>query len=163
MKLSEEQQLDHIIHRMASDDSIDAPTDAIKYAKDLFRTRTNKPVPTLLRRILAVLQADLAPGTAAFGERSAGEAKARQMLFESGDNAVDLRIKSLEKGFAIHGQILGDGFENGTATIEIGNFSVKAEIDTSGEFRFAGIKPGKYTLILHGTTHEIAIEPLDLD
>lgn len=163
MKLSEEQQLDHILRRMASDDSIDAPTDAIKYVKDLFRTRVSEPVPTLLRRILAVLQADLAPGTAVFGERSTSEAKARQMLFESGDNAVDLRIKSSEKGFEIHGQILGEGFENGTATIEGGNFSSKADIDTFSEFRFSSIGPGKYTLILHGATHEIAIEALDLD
>ncbi len=163
MKLSEEQQLDHILRRMASDDSIDAPTDAIKYVKDLFRTRISEPVPTLLRQVLAVLQADLAPGTAVFGERSAGEAKARQMLFDSGDNAVDLRIKSSEKGFAIHGQILGDGFENGTATIEGGDSVIKVDIDTFSEFGFSGIVPGQYSLLLHGATHEIAIEALDLD
>lgn len=160
MNNAHEQKLEHIISRMQADRSVDAPADVLKYAKDLFRTRAAQP--SLLQRIVAVLKVDLAPNRAAFGERSAG-AEARQMLFESGDNAVDIRIIASDNGFDIRGQILGDGFASGVAGIESSEFSTSSAIDDIGGFRLKSIPGGEYTLTLRDGKSEIVIEGLKLD
>src|ERR1044072_2344307 len=101
MKNSEKQFLEEIVSLMQRDESVDAPQDAIKWSKNLFRTRAAEPKKSFVQKILAVLQVDLAPNKAACGERSAAAAQERQMLFEAGDNGIDLRIKETEKGFVV--------------------------------------------------------------
>ena len=156
MNNAHEQKLEHIISRMQSDRSIDAPADVLKYARDLFRTRVAEP--TLLQRFVAVLKADLAPNRAAFGERSAAGGAARQMLFDSGENAIDLRVTAVENGFDIRGQVLGGGFDGGAVLIG----DAVSAIDEMGGFRFASIAAGEYVLTVRGETSEIVIEGLIL-
>ena len=157
MNKAYEQKLEHIISRMNGDRSVDAPEDALKYARNLFRTRAAEP--SLLQRIVAVLKVDLAPDRAAFGERSAGSA-ARQMMYESGDNAVDLRITASANGSDIRGQIFGDDLVGGEAMIANAEFSASAVIEETSGFRFSSIPSGEYTLTLSGGNHEIVIEEL---
>ena len=156
MNNANEQKLEHIISRMQADRSIDAPTDSLKYAKDLFRTRAAEP--SLIQRIVAVLRVDLAPNRAALGERSASGGQARQMLFDSGENAIDLRVTATESGFGIRGQILGGGFELGEVQIG-GQFT---EIDEIGGFRFASVVAGEYTMVVRSESRELTIEGLIL-
>lgn len=153
-----EQKLDHIIGRMQADIAIDAPADVLKYTKNLFRTRAVEPRMSVVQRVLAVMKMDLAPNRAAFGERSAAGAQARQMLFDSGDNAIDLRVTATENGFDIRGQVLGGGFEEGTTTLTIGSTSINAAMDAMGGFRYENITAGEFSLIIASKTHEIAIE-----
>ncbi|HSK73051.1 MAG TPA: hypothetical protein VK892_15235 [Pyrinomonadaceae bacterium] len=155
---SEEQKIAKIISLMQTDDSVDAPLDSIKWAKDIFRARAAEPEKSAVKKFLAVLQMDLSPGKAAFGERSASASQARQMLFQAGETAVDLRISKGEKGFSLHGQILGEGFEN--CRIKLGRFETVA--DELGEFRFNRIPKGIYDLILKTENGEIVIENLEL-
>ena len=117
----------------------------MKYAKNLFRTRAAEP--SILQRIVAVLKADLAPNRAAFGERSAAGGAARQMLFDSGENAIDLRVTAADGGF--------DG-----GTVLIGDAS--SAIDEMGGFRFEAIAAGEYVLTVRGETSEIVFEGLIL-
>lgn len=159
MKKQYEQKLEHIIRRMEADTSVDAPSDALKYVKDLFRTRASATAPTVLERIAAVLKIDLEPNRAAFGERSAAGGSARQMVFDSGENAVDLRITSNENGFGIRGQILGGGFEGAEVTIS----EQAVTIDEMGGFRFGALSSGEHTLVIHGAVSQIVIEKLLLD
>jgi len=159
MNNAHEQKLEHIISRMQADRSVDAPADALKYVKNLFKTRA--PEPSLMTRIVAVLKVDLAPNRAAFGERSGG-GEARQMLFESGDNAVDIRIAVVDGGFDIRGQILGDGFASGDAGVENSGFSTSSVIDDIGGFRLSSIPAGEYSLTLRDGKSEIVIEGLKL-
>lgn len=162
MKLSEESKLNLIVQRMSSDDSIDAPADAIKYAKNLFRTRASEAKQTLVRRVLGVLRVDLAPGTAAFGERSASTGKARQMLYDSGDIAVDLRIIPMGKDFEIRGQILGLGFENSDVEITNENATGKTMTDKMSEFRLVGLPAGEYRLLIRNSDTEIVIDKVTI-
>lgn len=155
MNKAYEQKLEHIISRMNGDRSVDAPEDALKYARNLFRTRAAEP--SLLQRIVAVLKVDLAPDRAAFGERSAGSA-ARQMMYESGDNAVDIRITASAIGSDIRGQIFGDDLVD--ATIANEEFSASAVIEERCGFRFSSIPPGEYALTLRTAKQEIVIEEL---
>jgi hypothetical protein len=155
---SEKQIINEIINLMQHDDSVDAPQDAIKWSKNIFRTRAVEPKQSLVQKILAVLQMDLSPNKAAFGERSAGAAQERQMLFEAGENGIDLRIKEGEKGFNVRGQILGEGFAGGT--IKLGDFETSA--NELSEFSFTDIPGGEYSLTLKTAETEITIENLEI-
>ena len=162
MKNSEEQKIEHIIKRMLADRSVDAPQDAITYARNLYRTRASEPKASVIRRVLALMQVDLAPNRAAFGERSATGSQARQMLFDSGDNAVDLRVTTNEDKFDIRGQILGDGFAN--CEIEIANdkTSIKAKTDEMSGLKISTLPDGEYSFTVKGINTEIVIEQLIL-
>jgi hypothetical protein len=102
---------------------------------------------------------DLSPGKAAFGERSAGSAQARQMLFSAGKNSVDLRITKTEKGFDLRGQILGEGF--GNCAIKLGKFETAS--DELSEFSFSEIPGGVYDLTARTSEMEIVIENLEIN
>src|SRR5829696_5998646 len=98
---SNDELINKIIHLMQRDESADAPADSIKWAKNIFRTRQAEPKKSLVQKIIAVLQMDLSGAQAAFGERSATLSQTRQMLFQGGDNAIDLRISEDENGFEV--------------------------------------------------------------
>ena len=150
--------IENIIHLMQTDSSIDAPPDAIKWSKDIFKSRAASVELGILQRIVAVLNQDLFPG-AALGERSGSTGTSRQMLFEAGDNNVDLRIAERDGRFDIRGQILGDGSEG--MVIRIGESETVS--DEFGGFRFSGIAAGDYELMLRGDNHEIVLKGIVLD
>ena len=153
-----ERQINQIVNLMQSDDSADAPQDAVRWAKNIFLTRAAAPQKSFVQRVLAVLQIDLSPNKAAFGERSASASKARQMLFQAGDNALDIRLTKTDNGFNLHGQILGAGFAN--AVVKIGEFETNA--NETSEFKFANVPSGKYTLTFEYGEMEIVIEDLEI-
>ena len=163
MRNLEDKKIEHIIQRMLADKSTDAPVAAIKYAKNLYRARAAAPKASIIQRVLAVMQIDLAPNKAAFGERSAAGSQARQMLFDAGENAVDLRVTAIKNGFDIRGQILGDGFENGEIEIANNEMSVKVKIDKTSGFKVSGLPAGKYDLTIRGKNSEIVLEQLELE
>jgi hypothetical protein len=148
---------------MLADRSEDAPADAIKWAKGLYRTRVVEKPAGILQRINALVTADIAPGQLAFGERSGGAGQARQMLFEAGDNAIDLRVTSAKGTFEIRGQILGPGFDN--ADIRLSGPDVKGSAKAGGDatFSFSNVPAGEYSLTASGETAEIVIEQLTLN
>ncbi len=157
-----EEKIGHIISRMLADKSVDAPQDAIQYAKNLYRTRAAVPKASLIQRIKAVMQVDLAPNRAAFGERSASGAQARQLLFDAVENAVDLRVTAVESGFDIRGQVLGDGFENGEIEIAGEEYSFDAKIDQASGFKFSIPSAGKYDITIRSNKGEIVIEKVKI-
>jgi len=147
---------------MQTDTAVDAPADAINYVKNLYRTRMTAPAKSVLERVMAVLRVDLAPNRAAFGERSAGDGQARQMLFDSGDNAVDLRIKATEKGFELRGQVLGSGFEKGEIEVLGPQKTIMTEWREACQFDLPGLPEGDYSVSIKGGDKEIFIDQLVL-
>lgn len=158
--MNEEQKIEHILRRMQADRSVDAPADAILYAKNLFRTRSAEPNRSFIRRMAAVLTADLAPGTLAFGERSATSGQARQMLFESGENAIDVRIVDRGVFVDLRGQVLGPAFENAEVELKSGETHLVNRTDELGSFAFAAVPRGECTLSIRSGESEIFIESL---
>lgn len=156
---SNDELINKIIHLMQTDESLDAPADSVKWAKNIFRARVAEPKKSLVQKIIAVLQMDLSGAQSAFGERSATLSPTRQMLFQAGDNGIDLRITEAENGFEVQGQILGEGFSNGTA--RLGDFQAKA--NQLSEFRFTNVPGGKYDLVLQTDDREIEIAGLELN
>lgn len=159
MSKSNDQTINEIIRLMRLDTSVDAPSDAIRWSKNIFRARMVEPKKTVFQRVLAVLQMDSSPGKAAYGERSGSNATARQMLFQAGENALDIRIFRTEQGFDLHGQVLGDDYANGT--VKLGGY--ETHINELGEFKLAGISSGSYNLSVRKGNKEIIIEILELN
>lgn len=155
MSETRDKNIERIIRLMQTDDSVDAPADAVRWAKNLFRTRQEQP--SALARIKAVLKIDITPGQAVFGERS-GQAEARQMLFEAGEFAVDIRIAPSEEGFDVRGQVLGEGFEN--RAVLLGDH--RARSNALGEFTFEGVAAGQYTFSIDNGEEEIVVEGIGI-
>lgn len=160
MSKNNERTIEKIIYLMQTDQSVDAPEDSVRWAKNIFRARAAEPEKNLIEKVLAVLQLDLSGAKPAFGERSGAAAKTRQMLFKAGENnSIDLRINAGKNNFTLHGQILGEGFTN--CTIKLGEFETRT--NDMSEFKFNDIRGGKYDLILQTGTREIVIENLELN
>jgi len=161
-KMNNEDLLKKIANLMQTDDSADAPEDAIRWSKNLFRARAARPEKSLVQKVLAVLQMDLSPNKAVFGERSASVSQARQMLFTAGDNQIDLRISPVNKGFKVSGQILGEDFAGADVKIFNANKIFTAKSNDLGEFAFEKISKGKYTLSLIFKDKEIVVENIKI-
>ena len=161
--MSTEKNLQRIIDLMARDESVDAPADSVRWASNLFRTRAAEPKKSILKKLAAVLEMELAPNRPAFGERSASATQVRQMLYRAGDNAVELRIESKNKGFSLRGQILGEGFA--AASIELSNDSrvFKVRASEMSEFEFADLPAGRYQLLIRGEGFEITLKTIDIE
>lgn len=160
MKDPEEKLHEHIIQRMQSDSSVDAPADALHYVKNLYRTMVAKP--SLLKRMIAVLNMDLAPNQPAFGERSGSDSQVRQMLFDADEYAIDMRIKEAVNAFNLRGQVLGYGFENGVVELTDAAGSIVERLDEFSEFTLSNIASGEYSLVIRGTGSEIFVEKFTL-
>ena len=163
MKNSNRQITELIQQLMQRDDSLDAPAGSVNWAKNLFRARAAEPKRSLVEKVLAVLQIDLSPQRAAFGERSAGAGAVRQMLFDAGENSIDLRIRGSKGVFEIHGQVLGMGFAGGEVELAGAGTSFKARLNETSEFKLAGIAAGSYTFTAGSDEKELVIEGLDLN
>lgn len=159
MNNEEDEIIKRIIHLMQTDDAADAPADSITWAKNLFRTRRREPKKSFAQKFLAVLQVDLSGSEPVFGERSVSASQSRQMLFQAGDNAVDLRISESENGYILKGQILGEGFAR--STVKLNEFETTA--NELSEFAFQDVPAGKYFLALQTAEKEILIEDLNLE
>lgn len=162
MNKGNENLIEKIVYLMQTDDSADAPADSVKWAKNIFRTRVAEPKKSFVQKVLAVLQMDLEPNKAVFGERSASASQARQMLFGAGDNSIDLRIENIGKNFNIKGQILGAGFENAEIKLENTENSYVSNSNQLSEFKFENVAKGIYQLTLTSQEKEITIENLEI-
>lgn len=161
-RMNSEKKIEEIVRLMQRDDSMDAPQDSIKWARNLFRNRIVESRPSLVRRVIAVLQMDLSPDRTAFGERSASASGVRQMLFDAGENAIDLRIKSTESGLSVHGQILGDRFEGSRISLEKADKNFETSADELSEFRLESVPNGLYALRIQTDETEIIVEEMNL-
>lgn len=158
MNENEDRTINKIISLLKTDRSIDAPADAVKWAKNIFSARAAAPRKSFASRILAVLQIDLSSDKAAFGERSAFAGQTRHLLFKADELGIDLRIKQEENGFSLYGQVLGEDFADGT--IRLSDFETTA--NEVSEFEFVKIPGGKYDLVLRKNDKEIVVQDLKL-
>lgn len=161
MSKKSDETVEKIIDLMSRDASHDAPPDAVRWSKNLFRARTAAPKKSLAQKIKAVLQMDLSPNAAVFGERSAGAA-ARQMLFQAGESAIDLRVTKNGDAFSLHGQILGEGFADCAVKLAGDSGAFEARANALSEFTFAEIPRGTYDLTVQSDAAEILVESVDL-
>ena len=162
-KMNNEDLINKIAKLMQADDSSDAPAEAVMWSKNLFRTRIAEPKKSVVERIMAVLQFDLTPDRAVFGERSAGASVTRQMLFDAGAQKIDLRITKATKGFKVNGQVIGGEFAGAEVKFFNAANTFTAKANELSEFKFEKISKGKYTLSLIFKDKEIVVENIVFD
>ncbi|MFN6964645.1 MAG: hypothetical protein ACK4S4_12890 [Pyrinomonadaceae bacterium] len=164
-----EDNLEKIIELMRTDDSVDAPAASISWAKELFRPRAiearlESRQGSAIRKIFATLTAELGGRRPAFGERSAGAAAERQMLFSANEFAIDLRVRPAKgKRFDLAGQILGPVSSAATVTLSAEGFESVATVSDASEFEFRKIPAASYELTVRDADGgEIVIPGLDI-
>jgi hypothetical protein len=150
------EKIQTIIDLMQRDDSVSAPIESIKWAKNLYRTHAPAPKPSILRRLVAALQMDLAPGTA-FGERSSSVGQERQMLFTVEDIGIDVRISGSGTTFKIRAQILNEGFSGATVDLDQDGKITTINVGENGSFLFETVSSGETTLVIRSANTEISI------
>ncbi len=143
---------------MERDDSIDAPQDSVRWAKNLFAVRAAEP--SSLRRLIAVLVSELVPGRPAFGERSAAAGKARQLLYQVGEAAVEIEITQKGKAFEVKGQFLGELQERSIAVLTADDGKRECGLTEFGGFTFEKVANGRYELVIRTEAGEFAVEEL---
>lgn len=148
IKNTNQQKLEHIINLMQRDDSVDAPKDAVKWSKNIFRSRVVEPKISLVEKVIAVLQIDLSKNQTAFGERFSGVKDSKQIFVEAGEYAVDLRIKKAEKGWKLRGQVFGNVPAKSIIRFEGKDSVFKTEIDEFGEFSCQTDSLENYKLVI---------------
>jgi hypothetical protein len=158
--MMEEKKLKKIIDLMERDDSVAAPTDAVKWAKSLYRSYIPETRPSVLRRIVAVLEAAITPDAPAFGERSAGPSQERQLLFTAGETGIHLTLTGSKRSAAVRGQILSNDLAAQSVRLA-GDRDYSAEIN-EGEFIFESVAGGEYELIVKAGETEIVVEGLSV-
>ena len=156
--MNSQERLEKIISLMERDDSIDAPQDSLRWAKNLFAVRAAEP--STLRRWVAVLVSELAPGRPAFGERSAAAGKARQLLYQAGDAAVEVEITPRGKAFEVKGQFLGEFQEGSAVVLSSGESRLECGLSELGGFTFEKVAKGSYDLVVRTEAGEFAVEGL---
>ena len=154
-------ELERLLQLMRNDLSEDAPPHVIKRALKLFRAR-NKQQNTSSdfgRRVLAVLHFDSLGLAPAFGVRS-GKPGARQLLFSTNVNEIDLRIEPAGQAWLVSGQILGGEAANGTAILQGATGVRETALNELNEFTLPPVEAGTYKLILSLTDVEVEIEEI---
>ncbi len=116
------------------------------------------------RWVQAVLRVDswAQPATAA-GLRSA-RSGTRHLLYSAEGRDIDLRIVAAAESFVLTGQVLGPD-EQGQVALQRSDGTgqpQQAELDAMGEFRLAGIEPGRYRFMLHAGGATIEVPELDV-
>jgi hypothetical protein len=160
--MTREMNPQYIVNLMQRDDSIDAPADSIRWASNLFRTRAAEPKPSLIRKLAAVFQMEIAPNKPAFGERSASSAAVRQILYRAEEHAIDLRIEAGKKGFSVRGQVLGNNFGNASVKLFNDDRTFETRSSDVSEFRVDSVPAGRYDLTIHGDDVEITLKAIDI-
>ncbi|HSL46878.1 MAG TPA: zf-HC2 domain-containing protein [Anaerolineales bacterium] len=154
-------QLERLIGLMRSDASQNAPSALIDRAIHLFESKKSKFLTSsdLRSRVLAVLHFDSKSLTPASGVRSA-KPGARQLLFSTGVNEIDLRIEPSDQAWRISGQILGVETVSGTAILQGVAGNSEAALNELSEFTLPPVQAGIYRLILDLTDVEVEIDEI---
>lgn len=154
-------RLEQTVQLMRADESEPAPPDALAYVLNLFRQRAAAPEPSRLRRVLAALSFDSAQLAPAFGVRSGGTA-ARQLLYNAGENDLDVRVAPAGEGsWVVTGQLLGPCAE-GRVELSGAGLTAAAALDEHCEFALPAVAEGTYTLRVSLPEAELEVTELEL-
>ena len=125
--------------------------------------------PGVVRRLIASLTFDSSLGPALAGVRGADDSAARRQLIyssEAADLALNIVQRPADRRFDLSGQVyLKDDRTGEPMTLHLLSQNSELEAtgaDELGEFGFAGLGSGDYTLLLRSAATEIVIAPVEL-
>ncbi|HEX8139876.1 MAG TPA: hypothetical protein VF544_20115 [Pyrinomonadaceae bacterium] len=158
---SQLERLVKTVDLMRTDTAEDAPPEVIARAVNLFRLRSPaEPRPSLVRRVLAALSFDSLQLAPAYGVRS-GSTAARQLIYNAGENDLDLRLTSKDESWIVSGQVLGQGCTGGEALLQGSSGQAIATLNELCEFALPPVASGSYTL--HVRFNDVEVEVPDLE
>lgn len=153
-----------LVDLMQTDDTQDAPAHVIARAIRAFRTEhlgsTSRPAHGLRRRLEATLRFDSAQRAFALGQR-AGRTSERELLYDAGENTLEVRVDHSEAGWTVGGQVLGP-YTGGEVEIEGATDSASTGLNELCEFTLPPVEEGVYLLILRLDDIEVEVPGLDL-
>jgi len=154
-------ELERLTELMRTDLGEEAPPHVIKRALKLFRARSQQQntFSDVRRRVRAVLHFDSMGLTPAFGVRS-GKPGARQLLFSTGVDEIDLRIEPADQEWRISGQVLGESTASGTAVLQGDAGTSETVLNELSEFTLPPVQAGTYKLILNLPNVEVEIDEI---
>lgn len=158
---TEAARIERMTRVMRSDASIDAPPELIQRAVKLFRRRASEPAPGLLQRWVATLSFESRTLAPAFGLRSQNVTELQQIYNADGFD-IDLRIAPDATGWTVSGQVLGleKAEVAGVATFVGEGVTLHASLSDDLFFKFVGVQPGRYMLIVRLGAVELVVEDL---
>jgi hypothetical protein len=110
-------------------------------------------------RILAALHFDSLGLAPAFGVRS-GKPGARQLLFSTGTDEIDLRIEAAGEEWIVSGQVLGVSAASGRAILQ-GPLTVsQTTLNELSEFTLPPVGTGTYRLVLCLADRDVELEEI---
>jgi hypothetical protein len=110
-------------------------------------------------RIRAALHFDSLGLAPAFGVRS-GKPGARQLLFSTGTDEIDLRIESAGEEWIVSGQVLGVSAASGRAILQ-GLLAVRqTTLNELSEFTLPPVRAGTYRLVLCLADMDVELEEI---
>lgn len=146
----------------------DAPPHLVQQALELWRQHPPSPsAPPPWQRWVALLGFDSWAGAPVAAGMRALRSETRQMVFASEGGDVDLRIEPLAQGFALSGQVLGQGARGRIDLAELdspldGAARHTVELDAQSEFRIEGVRRGIYLITLRLDGGEVVLPPIDV-
>lgn len=160
---TESAQLAKTLELIRTDKSEDAPPYLIARAVSLFGEPAVSTTPTFVERIVATLIFDSWTNSPAFGVRSSGQAKERQLLFNTGESDLDLRVKHAGEEWIVSGQVLGSECSaGGYIELEGECGTAQTELNDLCEFTLSPVPAGSYRLRLRLTGIEVEVPQLEL-
>jgi len=154
-------QLGHVVAQVRADTSKDSLSSIIDRVVRMSRSRKFRvaALSDLPRHVLAVLRFDSAGLAPAFGVRS-GMPGTRQLLFNAGEDEIDLRIEPDGLAWTVSGQILGRFNASGKAVLLGATGTSETDLNEMSEFILTRIEAGTYRLLLKFATAEVEIQDI---
>jgi anti-sigma factor RsiW len=147
-------RIERLVTETSTDDSEEVPPHVVARGERLMRQRNAAAQSAPRRHIVAVLRFDSAHVPVALGRRSRPTG-ARQMVFETGQYDVVVRIKPIGARWAIWGQVLGS--VAGGQVVLRGPAPAQAELNSLGELSLPPVPSGAYSLIVRLDDIEISM------
>jgi hypothetical protein len=152
--------LARVLALMRTDEADDPPAHVIARAEDLFRMRRALDPVGVRQRRPAALHFDSWRTGPPSGVRG-GTRRARQLLFNAEEFAVDIQISQFGEEWAVAGQVLGPE-QSGQVTLHDASSTLHGVLNELSEFKLSPVSPGTYTLIVQMSTVDVEISGLEV-
>jgi hypothetical protein len=94
--------------------------------------------------------------------RSGAEPVARQLLFNTDQHVVDVRIQPEGEAWIVAGQVFGESTVNASAELLGAAGAGHAALNEQSEFMLPSVQAGRYRLILHLSDMDIELDELNV-
>jgi hypothetical protein len=152
--------LEQVIDLMRTDETVDAPPEAIARAVGLFHSRKAPDRASIRQLLRAILRFDSTRASLAPALRSRVPLE-RQLIFEAEGFNLDLRVRPDGPMWLIFGQVFGAA-GRGLVQLNGPTGTTQADLNDLSEFRLPLVPAGSYNLTLRLESVDVEIAGLEI-